>query len=131
MYPEAMRLAGAMIYVRDLARMKDFYQEMLGTQPLNTEWMDIRALFDAGGTRFALHAIPTEIAQTVEVSSPAKARESSPMKLIFAVDSVPEERKRLEAMGIKTLQQPWQKTSEVCEGVGPEGNIFQISSVRL
>jgi predicted enzyme related to lactoylglutathione lyase len=53
------------------------------------------------------------------------------MKLIFAVDSVPAERSRLEAMGITMLQRPWQKPNEACDGVDPEGNVFQISAVRL
>ncbi len=109
--------------------MRNFYQQMLRAQPVNTEWMDSWALFDAGGVRFALHAIPTEIAQNIEISSPPEPRESSPVKLIFAVDSVPEERDRLKAVGVTMLHRPWQNTAEECEGVDPEGNIFQISSV--
>ena len=131
LYPEAMRLACAMIYVKDLPRMKEFYQQMLGAQPVNTEWKDSWALFDTGGSRFALHAIPAEVAQNIEISSPPKPRETSPVKLIFAVDDVPAERNRLKAMGIAMLQRPWQNAAEECEGVDPEGNIFQISSARL
>jgi predicted enzyme related to lactoylglutathione lyase len=131
MYPEAMRLACAMVYVKDLPRMKGFYQQMLGAQPINTEWTDSWALFDTGGARFALHAIPTEIARNIEVSSPPKSRDTSPVKLIFAVDNVPAERNRLKGMGVTMLQHPWQNAAEECEGVDPEGNIFQLSSVRL
>jgi predicted enzyme related to lactoylglutathione lyase len=128
LYPETMRLACAMVYVKDFPRMKSFYQQMLGAQPVNTEWTDSWALFNAGGTRFSLHAIPAEMARSIEISSPPKAREASPVKLIFAVDDVPAERNRLEAMGIAILQRPWQNGVEECEGVDPEGNIFQISS---
>jgi catechol 2,3-dioxygenase-like lactoylglutathione lyase family enzyme len=119
-----------MIYVKDFPRMKEFYRQMLGAQLVNTEWTDTWALFDADGTRFALHAIPAEYARTIEISSPPKARETSPVKLIFAVDNVPAERNRLEAMGITMLQRPWQNAAEECEGVDPEGNVFQISAVR-
>jgi catechol 2,3-dioxygenase-like lactoylglutathione lyase family enzyme len=59
-----MRLAGAMIYVKDFDRMKGFYRQMLNAEPVNTEWTDSWALFDTGGTRFALHAIPAEISRT-------------------------------------------------------------------
>jgi len=111
--------------------MKGFYEQMLGAPPVNTEWMDSWALFDTGGTRFALHAIPPEIARDITISSPPKARETSPAKLIFAVDNVPAERDRLEGMGVPMLPRPWQKAAEECDGVDPEGNIFQISSVRL
>jgi catechol 2,3-dioxygenase-like lactoylglutathione lyase family enzyme len=120
-----------MLYVKDLPRMKDFYHRMLGAQPVNTEWTETWALFEAGGTRFALHAIPVEYARNIEISSPPKARETSPVKLIFAVDNVPAERSRLEAMGIAMSQRPWQDAALECEGMDPEGNIFQISSVRL
>lgn len=111
--------------------MKEFYRQMLGAQPVNTEWTDTWALFDADGTRFALHAIPAEHARNVEISSPPKPRETSPVKLIFAVDNVPAERNRLEAMGATMLQRPWQDADEECEGVDPEGNVFRISAVRL
>ena len=111
--------------------MKEFYRQMLGTPPVNAEWTDQWALFDAGGTRFALHAIPAEYAQNIEISSPPKARETNPVKLIFAVDNVPKERDRLEALGITVLQRPWQNVAEECEGVDPEGNVFQISAARL
>ncbi len=120
-----------MIYVKDFPRMKEFYLQLLGAQPVNTEWTDTWALFDADGTRFALHAISAEYARKIEISSPPRARETSPVKLIFAVDDVPTERNRLEGMGITILQRPWQKATEECEGVDPEGNIFQLSAVRL
>ncbi len=111
--------------------MKEFYRQMTGAQPVNTEWTDTWALFDTDGTRFALHAIPEEYARNIEISSPPKPRETSPVKLIFAVDNVPAERTRLVAMGITMLQRPWQNVAEQCEGLDPEGNIFQISAVRL
>jgi len=131
LYPEAMRLECAMLYVKDFPHMRKFYEQMLGTPPVNTEWTDTWALFDVGGARFALHAIPPEYARNIQISSPPKARETDPVKLIFAVDNVPAERNRLETMGITMLQRPWQEPTEACEGVDPEGNIFQISAVRL
>ena len=111
--------------------MRKFYEEMLGTPPMKNESTDTWALFDVGGARFALHAIPPAYARDIQISSPPKAREADPVKLIFAVDDVPAERNRLETMGITMLQRPWQKPTEACEGVDPEGNIFQISAVRL
>jgi predicted enzyme related to lactoylglutathione lyase len=121
-----MTLACSMLYVKDFARMRDFYANVLQTQPINTKWTDTWALFDAGGTQFALHAEGTE------PSIPPSTRERSPIKLIFAVGDVPAERARLEAMGITTLQRSWQEPTESCECVDPEGNVFQIAArVRL
>lgn len=128
-----MRLGCAMLYVKDFPRMKEFYSQMLGNKPLDKElgkeWPGSWAEFDAGGVRFALHAIPAEIASGIEISSPPKPRERNPVKLIFLVEDVRAERARLESLGITMLNRPWQNPAESCEGIDPEGNIFQISSV--
>ncbi len=58
-----MRLYRAMIYVKDLPRMREFYSEMLGVKPVNEKSVDEWAEFDTGSTRFALHAIPADIAR--------------------------------------------------------------------
>jgi catechol 2,3-dioxygenase-like lactoylglutathione lyase family enzyme len=126
---KVMRLGCVMIYVKDFPKMKDLYSEMLGSQPINREWTDTWAEFDAGGARFALHAIPAEIAQGIEVSSPPKPRERNPIKLVFRVEDVRAERARLESLGITMLNRQWQNPDESCEGIDPEGNVFQISSV--
>jgi len=118
-----------MIYVKDFQRMRDFYTEMLGSKPVNREWTDYWAEFDAGSARFALHAIPAEIAKGIEISTPPKPREHGAIKLIFRVEDVGAERARLESLGITMLNRPWQNPEESCEGIDPEGNIFQISSV--
>lgn len=124
-----MRLACAMIYVKDFSTMKEFYSAMLGDKPVNEEWTDSWAEFDAGGARFALHAMPAEIAREIEISSPPQPRERNPVKLIFQVENVHAERARLELLGITMMNRPWQNPAESCDGVDPEGNIFQISSV--
>jgi hypothetical protein len=36
--------------------MCELYADILLARPINTEWTDTWALFDAGGTKFALHA---------------------------------------------------------------------------
>ena len=112
--------------------MREFYGDVLQTPPINTEWTDSWALFDAGGTKFALHAIPAKDAGGIELSSPPPKRERSPVKLIFAVGDVSTERARLEAMGVATSHQSWQEPAESCECVDPEGNVFQIAArIRL
>lgn len=120
-----MTLACSMLYVKDLAHMREFYGNILQVPPLSTKWADDWALFETGGTSFALHAIP---AAAVEPPNPPVKRESSTIKLIFAVDDLPAERSRLEAMGVVTLQRSWQDPAESCDCVDPEGNIFQIAA---
>lgn len=115
-----------MLYVKDLERMKRFYGAMLGVEPTNQDWTDVWATFETGGARFALHAIPPEIAEHIEVASPPAPREKEPVKLIFEVPDVESERARLESLGIRMWRRPWQQLGEACDAVDPEGNVFQI-----
>lgn len=115
-----------MLYVKDLERMRQFYGAMLGVEPSNREWTDAWAAFDTGAARFALHAIPAEIAKHIEIASPPMPREKDPVKLIFEVKDVESERARLEALGVKIISRPWQQPGQACDAVDPEGNVFQI-----
>ena len=124
-----MRLTNAMIFVKDFPRMSAFYRQVLRIDPVNAEWTDRWALFQTGGADFALHAIPAE-ALGDEDAAPPGPRETSPVKLTFAVDDVRAERARLEAMGVPIIQRPWQEADQACDGVDPEGNIFQITKGR-
>jgi predicted enzyme related to lactoylglutathione lyase len=121
-----MQLRSAILYVKDLERMKRFYGEMLGTMPTNQLWTESWATFETGGARFSLHAIPSEIAKNIEIGSPPTPREEEPVKLIFEVKDVESERTRLESLGIQILRRPWQRPGEACDAVDPEGNVFQI-----
>lgn len=117
-----MRLHRAMIYVKDLSRMREFYSEVLGVKPHNEEGADSWAEFDTGTARFALHAIPADIAHQIEISSPPTAREKVPVKLVFEVPDVDAERVRLASLGVAMVQRPWGSW----DGIDPEGNIFGI-----
>lgn len=121
-----MQLRSAILYVKDMEAMKRFYGEMLGAMPSDQGATDTWVIFETDGARLSLHAIPAEIASSIEINSPPKPREESPVKLIFEVKDVELERARLESLGIQILRRPWQKAEEACDAVDPEGNIFQI-----
>src|SRR5215469_5617521 len=91
-----MQLCGAMLYAKDLERMKRFYGDLLKVEPSNRDWADVWALFETGGVRFHLHAIPAGIVESFEIASPPVMRESEAVKLIFEVKDVEAERERLE-----------------------------------
>lgn len=123
-----MQFRGAILFVKDLEKMKRFYSEVLGTNPINREWADSWAKFETTGARFSLHAIPAEIAKSIVIESPPSAREENTVKLCFEVKDVEAERARLESFGVQILRRPWQKAGESCDAVDPEGNVFQICS---
>ena len=121
-------MCGALLFVKDLARMRRFYSDLLGTPPANQDWTDSWAAFDNGSVRFALHGIPADIAADIEIASPPVPREASPVKLIFEVEDVEAMRTRLETLGAQTIRRAWQETGVACDVIDPEGNIFQICS---
>lgn len=125
-----MKLGCALLYVKDLPRMRQFYENILNVRPVNTQWPENWALFDLGGAEFALHAIPQEAAPSLPSAPPAAVREHSAVKLVFHVENVPVQRARLESMGVPMLQRTWQNPEESCDGVDPEGNVFQIAAVK-
>lgn len=122
----SMQLHRAMIYVRDLPRMTAFYQETLGLKRIDDGHIDTWAEFDAGGARFALHAIPPEIARNIDISSPPKPREKDPVKLFFEVENVETQRARLAALGVTIVQRPWGSW----DAIDPEGNVFGMVDPR-
>jgi predicted enzyme related to lactoylglutathione lyase len=113
-----------MIYVKDLHRMAAFYGDILGLKLIDETRMDTWVEFEAGAAQFALHAIPPQIAHQIQTSSPPQPREKNPVKLIFEVENLVSERRRLEALGVTIVQRPW----GTFDGIDPEGNIFQIYS---
>ena len=126
-----MHMRGALLYVKDLKRMREFYSGLLGVEPTNQNWTDVWATFDHHALHFALHAIPAQLASKIEIASPPIPRESAPVKLIFEVEDVETARTRLESLGIETIRRAWQKPGVACDAVDPEGNIVQICSAEV
>lgn len=108
--------------------MKHFYSDFLGVEPANQDVTNAWTDFEIGSLRFALHAIPSENAENIEITSPPLPRDNEPVKLIFEMKDVEAERKRLESLGGLALRRAWQKPGEACDVVDPEGNIFQLCS---
>jgi len=119
-----MQLQRAMIFVKDLNRMAAFYGDTLGLKSVDETRTDSWVEFDAGNAILALHAIPSDLADGIEISSPPRVREKNPTKLVFAVEDVQSERAWLEALGVTIVLRPW----GTCDGVDPEGNVFQIAA---
>ena len=118
-----MQLQGAMLFVKDLPRMAAFYSDVLGLKAIADTRMDNWIEFEAGSSRFSLHAIPSEaLSDCAPSASPPKPRESNPIRLDFAVSDVESERARLEALGVPILRRPW----GACDIVDPEGNVLGL-----
>ena len=117
-----MRMEGAMLFVKDLGEMTAFYRDVIGLRPIEETRREDWIEFDAGGARFALHAIPRNIAEILETTAPPSAREEQSHKLIFAADDADAEKERLAAAGVTILERPWGGW----DVVDPEGNVLGV-----
>jgi catechol 2,3-dioxygenase-like lactoylglutathione lyase family enzyme len=119
-----MKLRQAVLFVKQFGPMLRFYQGALGLVVLPGQsegW----AVLDAGGVTLGLHAIPEEYAKDIALSSPAAAREETPLKLVFEVPDLDAARAHLAAHGAIVLEKkPW----GACDVLDPEGNVFQIAT---
>jgi len=118
------RIGRVILFVRNLEIMVSFYRECLGltlTEGVETSgWAE----FEVDGTRLALHAIPGDVARHITIETPARPREETPIKLVFVVSDVAAERSRLASLGVRMSEvRPWGG----CDGIDPEGNVFQIA----
>lgn len=124
-----MKLGQVMVFAKDLERMRRFYGDGVGLA-VETE-ADGWIRFAAGGAFFALHAIPADIARTITIANPPDERSDTAIKFTFHVDDVDAARARLIQHGAR-MREPrrWSSgTAErvFCDGIDPEGNVFQIA----
>jgi catechol 2,3-dioxygenase-like lactoylglutathione lyase family enzyme len=115
-----------MIFAKDLDRMTAFYRDGIGLRFIAERSNESWAEFEAGGAGLALHAIPAQIAESIEISVPPKARTTTPIKLVFEAADLEAARAHLTAHGA-VMSEP--STWGSCDGLDPEGNVFQIVKV--
>ena len=117
-----MKLGCAMLFVDDLGRMIDFFSETMGLHLVEESRSDDWAEFDTGTTRFALHAIPHHLKSASRPTEPARARDEAAAKLIFDVENIDEELKRLSSLGVTLIHRPWGGR----DVLDPEGNVIGL-----
>jgi predicted enzyme related to lactoylglutathione lyase len=118
-----MNLSLAMLFVKDLERATAFYRDGVGLPPVPEASSPGFVVFEGGGARFALHAIPAEIASRIEMTDPPQARSETPIKLVFETPDLEADCARLVAAGATLLDRRWAGSQDLLD---PEGNVFQV-----
>jgi catechol 2,3-dioxygenase-like lactoylglutathione lyase family enzyme len=123
-----LAMTRVILYVRDVERLKSFYRTHFGL-PLSEEISGEWAVLMAGAVELALHLVgePYRNATPAEGGDEGTATNA---KLVFTVRSgLPELRERLLAAGVKMrdLKRYPGFPQLMCDGVDPEGNVFQLS----
>ena len=122
-----MNTFGAVLFVKDVARMRAFYEAVVGLSV--TEAAPTWARLGTGAFELVVHGIPPHIDATFESSSPPERREEAAIKLVFPVADIAIARATAALLGgeMNPPDCEWQLGSQrVCDGVDPEGNVFQV-----
>jgi len=123
-----MELRSAMIFVKDIDRMTAFYRDGLGLRVLPDATREGWVEFQAGNSSLALHAIPPDIASRIEITDPPRPRSNTPIKLVFETPDLEAARAHLASHGA-VMHEP--RNSGSCDGVDPEGNVFNIVRTKV
>jgi predicted enzyme related to lactoylglutathione lyase len=124
--PETMK-AGAVLFVKDLARVAKFYAELVPMVGALSE-SDLIVL-ESSNFQLVVHPIPKRIAKTINITSPPARRTNIAVKLIFPVASLADVRAKAPTLGGE-LDPPSKefvaRGFRACDGHDPEGNVVQF-----
>jgi predicted enzyme related to lactoylglutathione lyase len=124
-------LAGAVLYAKDLRRLVKFYCVVLGVEPQGAE--DGFAVLRGEASSLVIVQIPNDIASSISIAAPPALRETVPVKLVFTVADIAAARKKAAELGgaVNPAEREWVfEGVDVCDGYDPEGNIFQLRTLR-
>lgn len=119
--------AGAVLYAKNLALVKEFYQAVLS---LNIEHVeDDHVVLASTAFQLVILKVPEHIASSIEIESPPRRRTEAPIKLVFEVPSISEARAMAHLHGGEVFppEREWNfQGYRVCDGMDPEGNVVQF-----
>lgn len=118
---------GAVVFAKDIDRLASFYEALVPMQRIHAEKDHI--VLGAGAVQLVIHGIPKRISDTIVISDPPQAREATPIKLFFQVESLAAVRAQAGALGgrLSPPSSEWEARGlRACDGVDPEGNVLQF-----
>lgn len=116
-------MSRVIIYVRDVSRLKNFYQTHLAleaSEEIEDEW----AVLKAGPVELALHRVGKPYRE-----QPVHESAQSNSKIVFSLASgLIELRERMVSAGVPMRQVKRYEGFPylMCDGTDPEGNVFQL-----
>lgn len=118
---------GAVLYVKNLARVQAFYQAVLSLEVESAEKDHV--VLASPTFQLVVLAAPEQIAASIEIQSPPRRRAETPIKLAFEVTSISTARAVARQHGGELLppEREWNFHGyRVCDGHDPEGNVVQF-----
>ncbi|MGA2758553.1 MAG: VOC family protein [Solirubrobacteraceae bacterium] len=119
--------AEAVVYVKDLERMRCFYEGCLGLAV--EDGAEDYAVLESEAWRLSLVVVPPSVAATIQLSVPARRRETTAIKLAFLVPRIDDLRSPVAALGgqVDPMSSQWNfRGFRRCDAIDPEGNVIQL-----
>ncbi len=117
----------AVIFAKDIHALASFYREVAEMTEVQADKDHI--VLNEDGFQVVIHGIPKKIAATIEITSPPKIREQTPIKICLPVSSIAHARTKANDLGgrIGPKAKEWvARGFRACDGYDPEGNVFQV-----
>jgi predicted enzyme related to lactoylglutathione lyase len=127
MPPTRLAKPAAVVYAKDLAPMAAFYAAV--TDMALTHQAADHVLRESPAFELVLVAMPAAVAEGVTVTRPPERRTDTPIKLVFATDSITRVRAQAAALGgeLNPPEREWAWNGQrSCDGHDPEGNVLQF-----
>ncbi|UMZ14577.1 hypothetical protein I9018_13155 [Pseudomonas sp. MPFS] len=122
-----MSVAGFVLYSLDPQALARFYAALLGW-PISDQQPDYLQL-QHQGMELTLIQVPAAIAARIVLQDPPLPRSDSACKPVFWISDLDQARQRAASAGGRLYEpeREWPfKGARVCDGIDPEGNIFQL-----
>lgn len=119
--------AGAVLYAKDLALVKAFYEAVLNLSVEHAE--NDHVVLASPAFQLVILKVPERIASSIEIESPPRRRTETPIKLVFEVPSISATRAIAHEHGGELFppEREWNfQGYRVCDGQDPEGNVVQF-----
>jgi len=121
---------GAVIYAKDYRALAKFYEQVAGLTQREAD--EEYVLLDAPYFQLVILQIPDLIAANSIIDKPPRKRENTPIKLFLNVGSIENARQAAKLLGgeMNSAEKEWKFHGvKRCDGIDPEGNVFQLQEV--
>jgi predicted enzyme related to lactoylglutathione lyase len=118
---------GAIIYAKDYRALASFYEHVAGLTQREAD--EEYVLLEAPFFQLVILQIPERIAVNITIEKPPRKRENTPIKLFLNVSSIENARQTAKGLGgeLNGAEMEWQFHGvKRCDGIDPEGNVFQL-----
>jgi predicted enzyme related to lactoylglutathione lyase len=118
---------GAIIYARDYRSLAKFYEQVAGLTQREAD--EEYVLLASPSFQLVILQIPERLAANITIDNPPRKRENTPIKLFLNVSSIADARQAANGLGgqMNDAGKEWKFHGiKRCDGVDPEGNVFQL-----